>query len=95
MRIAVEGVPAAPYHAAMIALQVLVFALGLAIVARTVLSAVRTFVVPRGDNDPLTRFAFRSIRRVFDRIASPTRPYEYRDRVMAYYGPIALVLLPA
>ena len=35
------------------------------------------------------------IRKVFVRIAPPSRPYEFRDRVMAYYGPIALVLLPA
>jgi hypothetical protein len=70
------------------------FLLGAALAARTVLSAVRTFVVPRGDNDGISRFAFRFIRRVFDVIASPSRPYETRDRVMAYYGPIALVLLP-
>ena len=62
---------------------------------RTVLSAVRTFVVPRGDNDPLSRYVFRWIRKLFDLAAPPSRPYEYRDRVMAYYGPIALILLPA
>ena len=79
----------------MVLLHLLGFALGAFVVARTVLSAIRSFVVPRGDNDPLTRVAFRSIRKVFDLIASPSRPYEFRDRVMAYYGPIALVLLPA
>ena len=79
----------------MIALQVLAFAIGWFMVARTVLSAVRSFVVPRGDNDPLTRIAFRTIRKVFLIVAAPTRSYEFRDRVMAYYGPIALILLPA
>jgi hypothetical protein len=79
----------------MVVFQILAFALGVFVVARTVLSAVRSFVVPRGDNDPLTRIAFRSIRKVFLLVASPSRPYEFRDRVMAYYGPIALVLLPA
>jgi hypothetical protein len=74
--------------------QALVFALGAVVAIRVVLSAVRTFVVPRGDNDALTRIAFRTTRRVFDRIASPSRSYEERDRIMAYYGPIALVLLP-
>jgi hypothetical protein len=74
--------------------QALVFALGAVGVIRVVLSAVRTFVVPRGDNDALTRIAFRATRRVFDRIASPNRPYAARDRIMAYYGPISLVLLP-
>jgi hypothetical protein len=79
----------------MVAIQVAVFLLGFLGAARTVLSAVRTFVVPRGDNDRLTRAAFRTIRKVFALIAPPSRPYEYRDRVMAYYGPIALILLPA
>jgi hypothetical protein len=59
------------------------------------MSGVRTFVVPRGDNDGLTRISFRVIRKVFTLLAPPSRPYEFRDRVMAYYGPVALVLLPA
>src|SRR5712691_531670 len=83
------------YPAGVFALQVVVFLLGFLGAARTVLSAVRTFVVPRGDNDRLTRAAFRTIRKVFALIAPPSRPYEFRDRVMAYYGPIALILLPA
>ncbi len=76
-------------------IQVVVAVAGILIIARTVLSAIRTFVVPRGDNDPLTRLAFRTIRKVFDLAAPPSRPYAYRDRIMAYYGPIALMLLPA
>jgi hypothetical protein len=75
--------------------QVLAAVAGVFIITRTVLSAVRTFVVPRGDNDPLTRLAFRAIRKVFDLAAPPSRPYAFRDRIMAYYGPIALMLLPA
>ncbi len=76
-------------------LHVLVALAGLSVVLRTVLSAVRTFVVPRGDNDALSRVIFRVIRKVFDLIAPAARPYAFRDRIMAYYGPIALVLLPA
>ena len=79
----------------MIALQVAVFILGLFGAARVVFSAIRTFVVPRGDNDPLSRLAFRTILKLFRLVAAPTRSYEYRDRVMAYYGPVALVALPA
>jgi hypothetical protein len=84
-----------PAYAPAVILQVVVGLLGLLVIVRTVLSAIRTFVVPRGDNDALTRYAFRAIRKLFDLAAPPTRPYEYRDRIMAYYGPIALVLLPA
>ncbi len=76
-------------------IQVLVAFLGLVVIVRTVLSAVRTFIVPRGVNDRLTRLAFRTIRRGFDLVAPPSRPYPFRDRVLAYYGPIALMLLPA
>jgi hypothetical protein len=78
-----------------IAVQVLVFALGLGAAVRIVFSAVRTFVVPRGDNDGLSRIIFRTIRHGFDLIAPPSRPYEFRHRVMAYYGPVALIVLPA
>jgi hypothetical protein len=79
----------------MIGIHALVFLLGFLGAGRTVMSAVRAFVVPRGDNDPLTRLAFRSIGKVFNLVAKPSRTYEFRDRVMAYYGPVALMLLPA
>ena len=76
-------------------LQVLVAIIGGLVIARTVLSAIRTFIVPRGVNDRLTRLAFRLIRGAFDLIAPPSKPYLYRDRILAYYGPVALMLLPA
>ncbi|HEY8437861.1 MAG TPA: hypothetical protein VIK65_04530, partial [Candidatus Limnocylindrales bacterium] len=79
----------------MVVAHAVVFLLGVVGVARVVLSAVRTFVVPRGHNDQLTQIAFRAIRGGFDRLAPASRPYAERDRLMAYYGPIALVLLPA
>lgn len=75
--------------------QVLVAAVGIVVILRTVLSAVRTFIVPRGDNDGLTRLVFRVIHRGFRLFAPPSRPYAQRDRLMAYFGPIALILLPA
>ena len=77
------------------AVQILAFAIGAVGAIRVVASAIRTFVVPRGDNDRLSRFVFRLIRRIFDLFARPSRRYEERDRVMAYYGPVALVALPA
>jgi hypothetical protein len=75
-------------------LHALVVLAGIAVVARVVISAVRTFVVPRGDSDGLTRFAFVVIRKAFQLVAHPGRPYAARDRVLAYYGPLALMLLP-
>jgi hypothetical protein len=76
-------------------LHLLVALAGVVVVVRTVLSAVRTFVVPRGDNDALSRLVFRVMRKLFDLVAHSRRPYAARDRIMAYYGPIALMLLPA
>ncbi len=84
----------AGYAAAMNPLQPVIGILGALLVARTIMSGVRTFVVPRGDNDGLTRVSFRVMRNVFLLVARPSRPYEFRHRVMAYYGPVALVLLP-
>jgi hypothetical protein len=76
-------------------IQVLVFVGGALIVARTLLSAVRVFVLPRGSNDALARLVFRGARRLFDLVAGPRKPYATRDRLMAYFGPVSLVILPA
>jgi hypothetical protein len=76
------------------ALQIVAFVVGVAVVARTVLGAVRTFVLPRGSNDTVTRLVFNAIRWLFDLIAPPRQPYVHRDRVHAYYAPISLIVLP-
>lgn len=73
----------------------LAFIVGLAIVARTVFGAIRTFVLPRGSNDGVTRIVFLVTRWLFDRLAGPGQPYRRRDRVLAYYAPISLIVLPA
>ena len=57
-------------------------------------AAVRTFVVPRGTVVLFTVVVFLAIRRAFNVFASPRRTYEARDRVMAFYAPIALLALP-
>jgi hypothetical protein len=78
----------------MLALQVVVFAAGLLLVLRALLSAVRTFVVPRGAYDNLSSFEFRVVGRIFNGIARPSLGYDRRDAIMALYAPIALVVLP-
>src|SRR5262245_56651754 len=57
-------------------------------------SAIRTVVLPRAAVSTLTRGHFVSIRWCFDQIARPSRDFAFRDRVMALYAPVALVLLP-
>lgn len=64
-------------------------------VAGTLFSALETFVLPRGVQDPLTRFVFRFIRYIFNFLLSWCHSYRSRDRIMAFYAPVALLsLLP-
>jgi len=67
---------------------------GIFLILRAILSAIRTFVLPRAANDGIARIVFRSVRRVFDLAASPIDEYKRRDSLMAYFGPLALVVLP-
>jgi hypothetical protein len=75
------------------AAEVLAVVVGAAIVLATVLSAVATFVVPRGVPARLTRFVFRSSRRLFDVRVKLARTYEAGESVMAWYAPVTLVFL--
>ena len=68
---------------------------GRSAVARATFSALRTFVLPRASNDAIARVVFHGTRRAFDAFfAGPTQPYARRDRLMAYFGPVSLVVLP-
>lgn len=78
----------------MLALRIVAFVAGAALTVAVLDSAVRTFVLPRGVISTLTRMVFRTSRKVFETFAKPTRSYEARDRVMALYAPLTLVLLP-
>ena len=74
-------------------LRLLVFLLGLAIVARAVFSAIQTFVLPRSANDRLSRFVFGATLSVFRLLLRKTRTYQQRDRIMAFFAPIGLLTL--
>jgi hypothetical protein len=66
---------------------------GAAVVVLTVLSAVATFVVPRGVAARLTRITFLAMRRVFDVRLRFTKTYEHGESVMAWYAPMSLLVL--
>ncbi|HYN68606.1 MAG TPA: hypothetical protein VEX41_00150 [Candidatus Eisenbacteria bacterium] len=70
-----------------------VFAAGLGLVLRVLLSAIRAFILPRGARDRIVGFVFRELRRVFNLLAPRTRPYRERDRIFSYYAPVALAVL--
>ncbi len=78
----------------MIALAVLAFAAGLAVVLGTLGSAIRTFVLPRSATDPLTMLHFTTMRRLFYLRLKAARTYEARDSILALYAPVSLVILP-
>lgn len=73
---------------------VVVFAVGVALVALTISSAVRTIVVPRGIPAALARAVFLSVRVVFRGLSGRSPDYARRDRVMALYAPVALLTMP-
>ncbi len=73
--------------------QFVVFAAGLAIVIVTVASAVSTFVLPRSARNRITVVVFRQLRRLFHFWAGFAKTYGERDAIMAYYAPLALMLL--
>ena len=77
----------------LIVLQIVFFLAGLYIVLRTLLSAVNTFVIPRSVADPITSALFLLLRRLFDLRMRKAQSYAARDRIMAYYAPIGLLLL--
>ena len=73
--------------------RIAVFVLGLTLVARTMLGAIRALLLPRGSNDRLSRPPFRVFRWLIDKAVPPSRPYAVRDRVLAYYAPTALLVV--
>lgn len=77
----------------MTAVRVLAFVGGTLVVLLTVRSAFRTFLVPRPLQAQLSRAVFVLVRRVFRLRAGDRHDYAHRDRVMAFYAPVALVTL--
>ena len=71
-----------------------VFLAGVGVAGWTLLSAIRTVILPRSAQVAITRWVFRILGVPFRILANERRTYESRDRVMALYGPISLVVLP-
>ncbi len=76
-----------------IVLHVLLFLLGLVIVINVLGSAIKTFVLPRSARNWLSSVVFIAMRRLFDLRNKRARSYEDRDKVMALYAPISLLVL--
>src|SRR6266545_7376647 len=76
-------------------MRLLAFVLGAGVVIGTVFSAIRTFVLPRSVPVRLTWLVFLTSRLLFNPWTHRARTYEDRDRAMALYAPITLLILPA
>ena len=70
------------------------FGAGVGLALWTVLSAIRTTVLPRSAQVAISRWVFRFFRRVFELMIRHTDDFARRDRVMALFAPISLVALP-
>lgn len=78
----------------MLFVRILVFGLGVLTVAGTLVSAVRTFVLPRSAPDQITRVVFVGTRRLFALRLRGVRTYAERDQALALYAPFSLLALP-
>jgi hypothetical protein len=77
-----------------VVLHVLAVVAGVALALFTLFSAITTVVLPRAESSFLVRAEFLALARVFRLLASERRSYASRDRVLAYYAPVGLILLP-
>jgi hypothetical protein len=74
-------------------LDVVLFIAGVVVLTTTVLSAVRTTVLPRGVSSWTNRQVFAALRGLFKLLSGRSPTYERRDRIMAMYGPVGLLAL--
>lgn len=72
---------------------VLAFVFGAVIVAATLTSVIRTFVLPRAASDWLTQKVFAFIRKLFELRLKKAKDYAKIDRVWAVYAPLSLMAL--
>ena len=75
----------------MLFFRTIAFAAGFLLVGWTLLSAIRTVVLPRSAQSVLGRAVFRGLAVVFNLIAGDSRSFAWRDRVWALYAPIGLL----
>jgi hypothetical protein len=77
----------------MMIMRILAILVGLGVVYGTMLSAIKTFILPRSAPDRLTRAVFLAMRSLFALPLKRARSYSDRDRIMAYYAPFSLLAL--
>lgn len=76
-------------------LRVILVVLGVAAAGWTAMSAIRTFVLPRSSPVMISRVVFKISRGLFELAMFPRRTYEGKDRILALFAPVTLLVLPA
>ena len=74
-------------------LRIIAFTLGTLLVLFTLLSAIRTLVIPRAMPDRITAITLGIIRWILNIPLRRATAYQSRDRIMTYYAPLALLAL--
>lgn len=75
-------------------IDLLVSLTGVLIVGYILAAAIRTFVLPRGEDVWLTRWIFRAVYIPFRWCTRRTRTYDQRDRILTLFAPTALLVTP-
>ena len=75
----------------MIVVRVLAVTVGVLLLVVTLLSSVKTVILPRSVPSLITRAVFLFMRRVFQVIAHRKMSYARRDRILAWYAPMSLI----
>lgn len=75
-------------------LRILSFVAGLALTYITLVAVIRTLVLPRSENVWLTRDITLLIHKLFLIRLHRVNNFEDRDRIMAYFAPLSLLILP-
>lgn len=78
----------------MVVADVSVFVLGVFLVVSTVLSAVRTVAVPRGEQVLLSRVLFRLTRPVFGLLVRLSRNEDHKEAFRARFAPMTMLMMP-
>lgn len=74
-------------------LRVLALTAGSALVIYTVLGAIRSFILPRNDLVIINKWFYLVIRKLFTAVTALFKTFAQRDRIMAMYAPVSLVVL--
>lgn len=73
--------------------KIIVFIAGLFLVSLTIFSAIKSFVMPRSIQDPLARFVFNVLRKLFLLRLKHLKTYQQRDQLLAFFAPVGLLLM--